>query len=122
MDDTRPIPGHGRSGDTRPLYNPRSGQTELETQLLEHTDPALLRLHLRRLQGMVDKLVDRETAEPTGHADLVWALQQLELRIAAGEQWGRTRDLGALVVAAGVVAWTGAWTAVVAAVAWTVTP
>ncbi len=115
-----------RDGDTRPLFNPHSGRTEQPTELIENTDPALLRLHLRRLQGMVDKLVDREasreTAEPTGHADLVWALQQLELRIAATERWGRTRDLGALVVAAGVVAWTGAWTAVVAAVAWTVTP
>lgn len=121
MDDTRPIPGHG---DTRPLFNPHSGQTEQPTELLEHTDPALLRLHLRRLQEMVDKLVDRETrraGELAGGADLLWAVEQLEQRIAAAERWGHTRDLGALVVAAGVVAWTGAWTALVAALAWMVT-
>lgn len=116
MDDTRPIPGQ-----QPPLYNPHGGRTEQPTELLEHTDPALLRLHLRRLQGMVDKLVDRETAEPAGSADLLWAVEQLEHRIAAAERWSHTRDLGALVVAAGVVAWTGAWTALVAALAWMVT-
>lgn len=118
-----------RDGDTRPLggplYNPRSGHTEHPTELVESTDPALLRLHLRRLAEQVDTLVDREArrvAEPAPHADLLWAVRELERRVTAGEQWGRTRDRGALVVAACVVAWTGLCTALAAgAFVWAVT-
>lgn len=102
-----------RDGDTRPLYNPHSGQTELETQLIENTDPALLRLHLRRLQEMVDKLVDRQAGPAPATADRVWALEQQ----LAVERWrGRRRDVAALVLGSALVGWTAVVTAILVAV------
>ena len=116
MDDTRPIPG-------QPLYNPHSGQTELETQLLESTDPALLRLHLRRLSADVAKLLDREArrvAPP--EPDEPGEPTALEKRVVHLEARDRARHLGTLVVAACLVAWAGACTALTAgSFVWAVT-
>ncbi len=102
-----------RDGDTRPLYNPHSGQTELETQLIESTDPALLRLHLRRLSALVDGLVARQAGPALASADELWAVRQ---QLAMERLHGRRRDVAALVLGSALVGWTAVITAILVAV------
>ena len=89
------------------------GQSELETQLAEITDPALLRLHLRRLSALVDGLVARAAGPAPASTDVAWALEQ---RIARLERHERQRDLAALVLGGAMVGWTAMITAILVAV------
>lgn len=89
------------------------GRSEFPTEHGDITDPALLRLQLRRLSALVDGIVARQAGPAPATADRVWALEQQ----LAVERWrGRRRDVAALVLGSALVGWTAVVTAILVAV------
>lgn len=76
------------------------GRSQLPTEQGDLTDPALLRLQLRRLSALVDELVVRQ-------ADHGARLAVAKATIARLERWGRVRDLAALALLGPVLLWAG---------------